>query len=91
VLLLPFDVAARRLIFRAADAELWAALVRRGAGVPAAAEPTLARLRDRLDRVRTARRAATDGEQPPETPDAPPAAPDSDLAARLLERRRKKP
>jgi uncharacterized membrane protein len=91
VLLLPFDVAARRLIFRAADAELWAALVRRGAGVPAAAEPTLARLRDRLDRVRTARRAATDGEQPPGTPDAPPAAPDSDLAARLLERRRKKP
>jgi uncharacterized membrane protein len=91
VLLLPFDVAARRLIFRAADAELWAALVRRGAGVPAAAEPTLARLRDRLDRVRTARRVATDGEQPPEAPDAPPATPDSDLAARLLERRRKKP
>lgn len=91
VLLLPLDVAARRLIFRAADAELWAALVRRGAGVPAAAEPTLTRLRDRLDRVRTARRVASDGEQPPEAPDAPPAAPVSDLAARLLERKRKKP
>jgi uncharacterized membrane protein len=91
VLLLPFDVAARRLIFRAADAELWAALVRRGAGVPAAAEPTLARLRDRLDRVRTARRVASDGESTPEAPPVPPAAPDTDLAARLLERKRKKP
>jgi uncharacterized membrane protein len=91
VLLLPFDVAARRLIFRAADAELWAALVRRGAGVPAAAEPTLARLRDRLDRVRTARRVASDGESTPEAPPVPPAAPDPDLAARLLERKRKKP
>ncbi|MEA2682012.1 MAG: hypothetical protein QOK05_340 [Chloroflexota bacterium] len=116
VVLLPIDIALRRLVFRRADAELWTALVRRTEAAPAEVEATLGRLRGRMDR----RRGATglpvtpvtpDGERPPPvvaampTPRAPdpggatpgpevgaglPPAEPGDLAARLLERRRRK-
>lgn len=86
VVVLPLDVAARRLVFRTGDAAAWAALVRRRS-VPAAAEPTLARLRDRLEQHRAGRR----GEGPSAAePEGPVRTPEEDeLAARLLKRRRK--
>src|SRR5262249_45174588 len=50
-LLLPFDVAARRLIVSRGDRRAWAeALQRREAKVPAPVETTLERLKGRLDR-----------------------------------------
>ena len=100
-LLLPLDVAARRLAFRPGDAAAWAQLARpRRHPTAVTPDPGLERLRQRVTRVRARRR----GEEPPadhtppadsapptpaaEPPDATPPA--DDLAARLLERRRRR-
>ncbi|MFN2463035.1 MAG: VWA domain-containing protein [Candidatus Dormibacteria bacterium] len=104
--LLPVDVALRRLVFRRGDAEIWAAVVRRGEAAPAEVEATLGRLRGSLDRKRAGRLGAGVGATPsaaalppPETGASPnttpaeappPGAESGDLAARLLERRRTK-
>ena len=112
IALIPVDVALRRLIFRKSDAELWAALVKRGEAAPIEVEQTLGRLRGRLDRQRAARGTSVTGAPPPSaeprargqsrpSAEAPrggerpasatprTAAQDpSELAARLLERRR---
>jgi hypothetical protein len=55
--LLPVDVAARRLVFRRSDAELWAALLRR-TQAPVEVEQTLGRLRQTVGQGRTRRAAA---------------------------------
>ncbi len=87
VILFPLDVAARRLVFRRGDAAAWTALVRRRP-VPAAAEATLARLRDRLEQHRAGRRRGDDAA--PDEPQAPDRSPEEEaLAARLLQRRKK--
>jgi hypothetical protein len=79
-LLLPLDIAARRLVVSRGDQKVWSeALQRREATVPAAVEPTLERLKERLDRGKASRSA----------PEPAPAAEDDDLAARLLARRKK--
>lgn len=118
VALLPVDIALRRLVFRRADAELWAALVKRGEAAPAEVEETLGRLRGRLDRrragtgvpVATAPVGARPGEAEatasaaapvagpapttgsPSSPSSSPTTPAEagELAARLLQRRRRK-
>jgi len=102
-LLLPLDVAVRRLAFRPGDAAVWAQLAQRREGAQAAPDPGLERLRARVARVRAERGAPGSGtetatreaEQPAgaSLPDerrraAPPD--EGDLAARLLERRRRR-
>jgi hypothetical protein len=87
-LLLPLDVAARRLVVSRGDRKAWSeALRRREAKVPAAVEPTLERLRGRLAHQRAGRPPPASEEAAP--PAAQPAAED-DLAARLLARRKKR-
>jgi len=52
-LLLPLDVAARRLVISRGDRRAWSeALQRRESKVPAAVEPTLERLKERLEKGR---------------------------------------
>jgi hypothetical protein len=58
-LLLPLDVAVRRLAFRPGDAAAWAELVRRKPKQVAPAAPGLARLRDRVGQLRSAERDAS--------------------------------
>jgi hypothetical protein len=81
LVLLVADIALRRLAFRSGDAGLWAQALRPARdAAPAPVEETVGRLRRRVGTVR--------GERPP---DAQPAeAPQEDLAARLLERRRRR-
>ncbi len=92
-LLLPLDVAARRLVVSRGDRRAWSeALQRREVKVPvpAAVEPTLERLKGRLAQQRAGRPPPASEE--PAAPEAPPAAPpaaEDDLAARLLARRKK--
>ena len=86
-LLLPLDIAARRLVVSRGDQKAWSeALQRREATVPAPVEPTLERLKGRLDRGK-ANRPPSSAE--PEAPGPTPAAEDDDLAGRLLARRKK--
>jgi len=101
VLGLPFDVAARRLVLSKGDSAAWAeAMRRRQSKVPAAVEPTLERLRGRLERHRAGSSPSEPtpeeplpvaGARTPETgtPAGAPAGAEEDLAARLLARRRK--
>ncbi len=87
---LPFDIAARRLVLTRGDRTAWAeALQPPEARVPAAVEPTLERLKGRLDKQKSGRAPAA--EDPAVAAAAPPpaGADDDDLAARLLARRRK--
>lgn len=96
-LLLPLDIGLRRLVVRRGDRAEWAAIVAREPGQPVPAEPTLAALRTRIDRHRTARHGPD--RVKPEDPAAAAAAPPDggaaggtgadDLAGRLLERRRR--
>ena len=94
-LLLPVDIALRRLVVRRGDSAAWAAAVARVPASPAPPEPTLAALRARMERHRTARHGSDPGtpEDGPvtattEAPRSADAGAD-DLAARLLERRRR--
>jgi hypothetical protein len=81
LVLLVADIALRRLAFRSGDARVWAQALRptRAEVEPAPVEATVGRLRRRVGAVR--------GKLPPEQ-----TAPDAqeDLAARLLERRRRR-
>jgi hypothetical protein len=87
-LLLPLDIAARRLVVSRGDQRAWSeALQRREATVPAPVEPTLERLKGRLDRQKSRQPPPAPEEPAPEQPAAAEA--DDDLAARLLARRRK--
>jgi hypothetical protein len=95
-LLLPLDIAARRLVVSRGDQKAWSeALQRREATVPAPVEPTLERLKGRLDRAKAGRppppsvspSVSPSGE--PAAPEPVPAAEEDDLAARLLARRKK--
>ncbi|HEU5001294.1 MAG TPA: VWA domain-containing protein [Actinomycetota bacterium] len=86
-LLVPIDIAARRLVVSRADTKVWAEAVRPPAA-PAEVEPTLLRLRGRLDR----RAGGAEKAKPePATPSAQPAEEPEDLAARLLAKRKKQP
>lgn len=100
LVLLPLDIALRRLVFRRADGELWSALVRRGEALPVPAEATLGRLRGRIATHRDQQATTV---QSPEAPlprevtsvpagDGAPSTDgnDGDLPARLLQRRRGK-
>jgi uncharacterized membrane protein len=82
ILLFPLDVALRRLVVRLEDMPAWRGALRRRPPPPVATEATLARLRDRVEGVRAARR------QLPAKKPAPPA-PD-DPTGELLRRRRGK-
>ncbi len=98
VVLFPLDVALRRLVLRRSDAELWAAVVRRREAAPVAVEATLGRLRGRITTHRTGRRGPPPEAEPgaQESPAAErrreesKAGEASDLAARLVERRRRR-
>ena len=81
LVLLIADIALRRLAFRSGDAGLWAQALRptRDAA-PAPVEETVGRLRRRVGAVR--------GERPSD--DQPATELQEDLAARLLERRRRR-
>jgi hypothetical protein len=81
VVLLVADIALRRLAFRSGDAGLWAQALRptRAEPEPAPVEATVGRLRRRVG----AMRGGSPSEQ--SVPDA-----QEDLAARLLERRRRR-
>ncbi|HYM49181.1 MAG TPA: VWA domain-containing protein [Candidatus Limnocylindrales bacterium] len=91
ILLLPVDVAVRRLIFRVEDLPAWRAAVRRSpaarataAAAAAPTEATLARLRERVAGVRAQQQPV---KRPPSSP-APPPAPE-DPTGDLLTRRRR--
>jgi hypothetical protein len=85
-LLLPLDIAARRLVVSRGDQKAWSeALQRREVTEPAPVEPTLERLKGRLDRGKASRPPSAE----PEAPEPTPAAEDDDLAGRLLARRKK--
>lgn len=90
-LLIPIDIGARRLVMSRGDTKAWAQAVRPPAA-PAEVEPTLVRLRGRLER-----RASGGGETRPEPPragappESAPAEEQEDLAARLLAKRNKRP
>ncbi|HMC07948.1 MAG TPA: hypothetical protein VKL22_01310, partial [Actinomycetota bacterium] len=87
-ILLPLDVASRRLVLSRRDGGTWMeAFHRRDA--PAAVEPTLDRLRGRLDRLGTGARAGP-GPEPGRPTEGEPAEEETDLAGRLLERRKKR-
>ncbi|MHB8507423.1 MAG: VWA domain-containing protein [Candidatus Dormibacteria bacterium] len=99
-IMIPVDVAVRRLVLTSADAALFREAARRGHGLPVATEHTVDRLQERLRRrgLRE-RRPATGTSDPvpgvlPEVMESPPgspaAAPTEDLAARLLARRKEK-
>ena len=74
-LLLPLDIAVRRLAFRPGDAAAWAALVQRKPKRAVAPAPGLARLRARVGQVRAAEHdtARRDGEAAAQAPPAAPA------------------
>jgi von Willebrand factor type A domain len=81
VVLLVADIALRRLAFRSGDAGLWAQALRPARDAPPApVEETVGRLRRRVGAVR--------GERSPD--DRPAKESQEDLAARLLERRRRR-
>lgn len=86
-ILVPIDIAARRLVMSRSDTKAWAEAVRPPAA-PAEVEPTLVRLRGRLDR-----RAAGGAEKakPPPGAEREPEPEQEDLAARLLAKRKKQP
>ena len=92
-ILLPVDIAARRLVVSRGDQKAWAEAmqrrVAREASVPAAVEPTLERLKGRLDKHKAG--PAPPAEEPavPAASSSPAGAEDDDLAARLLARRKK--
>ena len=81
VVLLVADIALRRLAFRSGDAGLWAQALRptRAEAEPAPVEATVGRLRRRLGAMRGGSMS-----------DEPAADAQEDLAARLLERRRRR-
>lgn len=81
LVLLVADIALRRLAFRSGDAGLWAQALRPARdAAPAPVEETVGRLRRRVGAVR--------GERPSD--DEPAKESQEDLAARLLERRRRR-
>jgi Ca-activated chloride channel homolog len=81
LVLLIADIALRRLAFRSGDAGLWAQALRPARdAAPAPVEETVGRLRRRVGAVR--------GERPSD--DQPAKESQEDLAARLLERRRRR-
>lgn len=84
-LLLPIDVALRRLAIRSGDAAIWAGAMRPAAAEASPPDPTLSQLRSRLDDVRR-RRARADGNSDHGRRTGETNG-DEDLAARLLARR----
>jgi hypothetical protein len=91
-LILPIDVAIRRLAFRPGDAAAWKEALRHAQRErpPAPLEPALARMRQRVERVRAERRGGGDGEEKGTPDGSPPGAPphdeEEDIAARLRRR-----
>ena len=65
VLLFAVDVALRRLIVRLEDVPAWRAALERAPAAPIAAEATVARLKDRVADVRTARAGKAPSPGPP--------------------------
>jgi len=98
VILVPVDIAARRLVLTRSDSKAWAEAVH-PTPPPAAVEPTLDRLRARVERHEAARRrapedgAAGGGAATPPSPGHGKGTtePEGDLAQRLLARRKKSP
>lgn len=80
-LLLPLDVAVRRLAFRPGDAAAWAEVVRRKPRRAAAPAPGLARLRQRVGQVRAAEHDASRRTEPAHAPPAAQHADRSEQAA----------
>jgi uncharacterized membrane protein len=85
ILLFPFDVALRRLIFRVEDVPAWKAAFKRAPAAAIAAESTVTRLKERVTDVRAARAAKSTGE-PAKPPDKPP--PDKTIEELRARRRR---
>jgi len=91
ILLLPVDVAARRLVFRRGDALAWSNAFKKDEPSPAPVEETLVRLKNRLDRHRLAHGPNAQEDRDAEAAPAKgaEAGENQDLASRLLARRRK--
>jgi len=90
ILLLPLDIAARRLVFRRGDGLAWSNSFKKDAPLPVPVEDTLVRLKNRLDRHRLAQGPKAEEDQGAEAAPADDAesGESQDLASRLLARRK---